>query len=318
MKRRGFTLVELLVVIAIIALLMGILMPALAKVKQIAYRMMCGSNLSGIGRAMLVYANSWDEDYPLAGGTGAYWGDSGSIYIWTGDTELDAFSLSPAATVTANLYLLVKWEDVQPRQFICKGDVGTSALKLSKANVPSDFEVTDGWDFGGSQTLAGGPHPGISCSYSSQMPFIGATTTQSYVINALSHPGSPLCADRSPYYDINAEVRIDSSLAHPASQWTVGTVTEYRDKDRKVNSACHQFEGQNVLFNDHHVSFEKYPNVGINEDNIYLYWPNPTPNTYDREVGWEQDKLFNLGDNDPQDLRDAFLVNEKNRTAPGD
>ncbi|MHC4114802.1 MAG: type II secretion system protein, partial [Planctomycetota bacterium] len=57
MKRKGFTLVELLVVIAIIALLMGILMPALAKVKQLAARMVCGSHLSGIGKAMLVYAN---------------------------------------------------------------------------------------------------------------------------------------------------------------------------------------------------------------------------------------------------------------------
>ena len=56
MKKKGFTLVELLVVIAIIALLMGILMPALARVRMIAYRMVCGANLSGIGKALLLYA----------------------------------------------------------------------------------------------------------------------------------------------------------------------------------------------------------------------------------------------------------------------
>ncbi|MHC4313984.1 MAG: type II secretion system protein, partial [Planctomycetota bacterium] len=56
-----------LVVIAIIALLMGILMPALARVRQIAFRMVCGSNLSGIGRAMLIYANDYDNDLPRAG-----------------------------------------------------------------------------------------------------------------------------------------------------------------------------------------------------------------------------------------------------------
>ena len=68
MRKKGFTLVELLVVIAIIALLMGILMPALARVRQIAYRMVCGTNLSGIGKAVLLYANDNEEEFPKAGG----------------------------------------------------------------------------------------------------------------------------------------------------------------------------------------------------------------------------------------------------------
>ena len=67
MKKKGFTLVELLVVIAIIALLMGILMPALARVRMIAYRMVCGSNLSGIGKALLLYAGDNQEAYPMPG-----------------------------------------------------------------------------------------------------------------------------------------------------------------------------------------------------------------------------------------------------------
>ena len=71
MKRQGFTLVELLVVIAIIALLMGILMPALARVRQLAFRLTCGTNLSGIGKAMLIYANDYDNELPRAGGKDA-------------------------------------------------------------------------------------------------------------------------------------------------------------------------------------------------------------------------------------------------------
>ena len=74
MKKKGFTLVELLVVIAIIALLMGILMPALARVRQLAFRMICGTNLSGIGKAMLLYSNDYQDELPRAGGRNTTWG----------------------------------------------------------------------------------------------------------------------------------------------------------------------------------------------------------------------------------------------------
>jgi prepilin-type N-terminal cleavage/methylation domain-containing protein/prepilin-type processing-associated H-X9-DG protein len=57
-KRRGFTLIELLVVISIIAVLMGILMPALQKVKKQGYEVVCKNNLKQIGLAANMYAES--------------------------------------------------------------------------------------------------------------------------------------------------------------------------------------------------------------------------------------------------------------------
>jgi len=63
-RKRAFTLVELLVVIGIIAVLIGLLLPALNRAREQSKRAACSSNLRSLGQAMIIYANTFKDRLP--------------------------------------------------------------------------------------------------------------------------------------------------------------------------------------------------------------------------------------------------------------
>ncbi len=132
------------VMLPLFALLLGILMPALAKTRTIAYRMVCGANISGLGKAMIIYADDFNDTYPDS----SKWCD-----------------------------LLVKYVDVTEKSFHCPGNSskGSCDYAMNKniekigTMAPPDivllFESTPGWNqSGGPELLTTKNHKGEGCN----------------------------------------------------------------------------------------------------------------------------------------------------------
>jgi len=251
------------VAIGAVCLLLILLVPVLfAKPREQAVRKVCAANLAQIGKAVLVYAGDNKGEFPRAGGRSTVWGGMPFNTAWTAADRRIAFTLAAdgsggSASINASFYLLVKYQQLPPRVFVCKGDEGTTEWKLSECNfLPSNFELIDAWDFGP-------PDESFKhCSYAYHMPYT------IYPLSTSLDPNLAVAADRNPW--------IISPASH-AQDWTkwrpdvsyLGGVVGTPAQACMGNSITHRRDGQNVLFLDGRVTFEKRAYCGVEKDNVY-------------------------------------------------
>lgn len=252
----AFAVVGIVVPAVSFFLMMGIMLPALARVRQLAFRMTCGTNLSAIGKAIHFYVNDYEDELPRAGGPTTSWGYTPN---WQADDRFTAFGVQPdrtggQASISASLYFLVRYEQLTPKSFLCKGDINTTEFIPAKYGV-HEKDLIDLWDFG--------PEPWKHCSYAYHIPY------SQYALTSSSLPGMAVAADRSPWIDSPSAEAKDWILFRPDTRQFGGAA----EHGRYGNAVAHQEDGQNVLFIDGHVEFAKRPYCGVEDDNIYTHLP---------------------------------------------
>ena len=147
LKGNGFAIAGIVVPVVagvfVLPVLLGITLPALARARQVAFRMVCGTNMSSIGKAMIIYANDYDDKFP----TSSKWCD-----------------------------LLVEHAEVDKMTFQCRGAaegpcnyaMNENAAALGNSVPPNMvllFETHPGWNqAGGAEILTTDNHQDDGCN----------------------------------------------------------------------------------------------------------------------------------------------------------
>ena len=218
-KQDGFTLIELLVVIAIIAILAGMLLPALAKAKQKGQSTVCLNDLKQVGLAMLMFADEHDDMIPrgTAGNSPRWWLEF-MPYVPEGGTEKDYRNI---------------------KIFMCP------SYPIPK-NTPNKRQVVtyviNAWDFRSAKDNTGYEQFGMSKITSFQLP-----SDSAYLMDNESDTWRPIVTGfRDPQTALN-DVWRSSHLPYDLSGRRLSN-------DRRIAAERHS-SGSNILYLDGHAGY---------------------------------------------------------------
>ena len=300
----GFTLIELLVVISIIAILISILLPALAKARELANRAVCMANIRGIIQSMVTYAQSNDGTFPV-GIDSVPWSSwnwymnsyyTPETYSGTETTAQEVVQEMYNGTAGVapwnndnspdfSMWILVLQGYDTPASFICPSDplaVGPALEYFQNGaqliyggnfeNVPAGGAPWGGGPYSTGGSSSGNLGAGLSYSVAFPWPWendlVGPTVGRWWSTDGATTE-IPLVSDMAPRDGNATDGDGPGSGAFERITTTLPTANTYGPYI--YNSGNHAGDGQNVGFGDDHVTWETSPYVGENGDNIFTY-----------------------------------------------
>lgn len=264
-KNRAFTLIELLVVIAIIALLVGILLPALAKARASAKTLKCSTQVRNVVQACQVFANSNRDSYPLPGNL-----DKNATTV-AGTTTADIEKKNNTGNI---LSILIFNNAISPELCVSPAEVsGVVKVDDQYASASPPAATTAGgqaatalWDPGFCGTPVdgtGAPNAGRrnsgAISNNSYAPIVNFGARRQKWTNTFSAT-EPIFGNRGPVYQGASGVNDQGNWQGNGSNgWRLVTGANGTDSNTLlIHGGRSSWEG-NIGYNDGHVNTETRP-----------------------------------------------------------